>query len=109
MKIPTWLYLVGAYFLLRPKGGESASTDIPPKPRYFARLVLHGTESLASAGDVQKKFQGLGFSDVHVWMDDPPRSWPSPGAKGPFVLGTWSGPATEVTLPAEVVECWVEQ
>jgi len=31
MKIPTWLLAVGAYLLLRPKGGESASTDIPPK------------------------------------------------------------------------------
>ena len=127
MKIPVWAYAVIAYLVHRPKGGESAATDIPPKPakvkgadgwtpyagslatgtRYFARLVLHGTESLARAKDVQEKFESLGFSDVHVWMDGAPKSWPG-SVPGPFVLGTWGGPLRTVFLPGEIVECWVE-
>jgi hypothetical protein len=129
MNIPTWAYAVAAYFLLRPKGGESASTDIPPKKpvavkgeawtpaptpitlqtdtRYFARLSV---PSIATAEMIKDKFESIGFKDVLVWMGAPPASAPSStkGQSGPFVLGTWGKPTRTTTLASEIAEAWVE-
>lgn len=81
--------------------------------RYKARLQLSGLQGLAPRDTVKNTFQGLGFSNVVVYMNrgELPTGWPQAALTNAdngsrWAEGTWNAPSQTVTRPPEIQNAW---
>jgi hypothetical protein len=81
---------------------------------YRARIQLDGLTALAATPTaVAQQFQGMGFTDLHVYgaSDQLPANWPAGTVIAPsnstyYVEGTWGGADTQLPRPPEIVYVW---
>lgn len=109
--LPAWLPGLRS----RPSTGAwsrlSTAPSLVPGASYAALLDLGWKKSLATPGVVQSGLEEKGFSNVRVFLTraDAPSELTSLGpGDGPWVTGTWSGPAQAGALPSEIVAAWVK-
>ena len=109
--LPAWLPGLRS----RPSTGAwsrlSTAPSLVPGASYAALLDLGWKKSLATSGVVQSGLEEKGFSNVRVFLTraDAPSELTSLGpGDGPWVTGTWSGPAQAGALPSEIVAAWVK-
>jgi len=82
--------------------------------RYKARLELSGLEQLGGRDDIKKAFEGFGFSNVLIYMNQaelppgfPPMALAGIDSGSRWAEGTWNQPSQTIPKPQQIQNAWI--
>lgn len=81
--------------------------------RYRTRIELSGIQTFGNRDDIQKVFEGFGFSNVMVYMNagEVPAGWPQAALMNVtggsrWAEGTWNRPSQVTARPPQIQNAW---